>query len=74
MREKTAIIKKSSDFSAMIKERRKSVKITQADLSGVTGVSQPNLSLIESGKISPNLGTCLRICQALGIDINCIAR
>lgn len=42
-------------------------KITQAELSARSGVSQANLSKIENGTQDPTVSTLLKICSALEI-------
>ena len=62
-------IDKLADFGSMIQKRRKQLHINQESLSMMTGVPQSNLSKIERGQISVQLETCLKLTEALGIDL-----
>ena len=48
---------------------RKSRGLTQAALSDATGISQPNISHIESGRHNPHLDTLTKIAEALGVHV-----
>lgn len=45
-------------------------KLTQDDLAEITGISQPHLASIESGKHLPNSRTRKRLERILGSEIN----
>lgn len=45
----TLMIDKSAALGAVIRERRKALKLTQGELSEMSGVDQANLSRIEVG-------------------------
>ncbi len=45
--------------------RRKSLKMSQADLASIINMEVPNLSVIENGKSNPQLLTIVRIACAL---------
>lgn len=62
-------IEKLADFGALVQARRQELKMSQETLSMLTGVRQPNLSQIERGLVSAQLETCLRIMEALGVDL-----
>ena len=49
---------------------RKSKKLTQKQLSDMTGLSQATISNIESGDNSYTLRSLIRIAKALGYEIN----
>ena len=49
---------------------RKSKKLTQKQLSDMTGLSQATISNIESGDNSYTLRSLIRIAEALGYEIN----
>lgn len=57
-----------------IRARRKSLKITQAELAKRSGVVQARISDIETGVISPGIDVYLRLVAALGADIALIDR
>jgi len=57
-----------------IRERRKSLQITQEDLADIAEVSERTLRSIEKGEANPELDNILKICEVLGlsIDINVV--
>jgi len=55
-----------------IKEIRKKQKVTQVELSKVTGIAQSELSLIENGKKTCNVETAKKVAKALGFGIEYI--
>lgn len=57
------------DLGVIIRDRRRALKITQTDLSEMSGIDQANISRIEAGSAGATFETLLRICQPLGIDI-----
>lgn len=56
-----------------IMELRKSLNLTQADLAIRSGVSQPEISRIENGMISPTVGTLGKLAVGLKSRIGFIA-
>ena len=52
-----------------VRERRKRLGLTSADLAATTGLSPGMLSKIENGNISPSLTTLQLLAQALGMPI-----
>lgn len=59
----------SEKFGNWMASRRIAKKITQAELSALTGIQRPNLSRIERGRHNPSLATMVVIAQALGAKI-----
>lgn len=57
-----------------VRERRKRLGITSADLALTTGLSPGMLSKIENGNISPSLTTLQLLAQALGMPITSFFR
>lgn len=57
------------DYSRIIKERRKLLKVTQEELSDATGVSLSFIKKIEQGKTNPSIGTLHVLVDALGMKI-----
>ncbi|MDJ1471853.1 helix-turn-helix domain-containing protein [Cytophagaceae bacterium DM2B3-1] len=53
----------------IIRERRKSRKVTQDDLAEIAGISIRTLRDIENGMGNPELETLVKICHALGLEI-----
>ena len=62
-------IEEASELSALIRERRRSLGLSQRDLSELSGVDQANLSRIEASASGSTLSTLLRLCEPLGIDL-----
>lgn len=52
-------------FANLIIERRKALNLTQGDLAERSGISQPEISRIESGKVNPTIGTLGRLADGL---------
>ena len=48
------------------KNARKKKKITQMELSGITGIPQPNITRFESDKSNPTLEMMVKMAAALG--------
>jgi len=57
-----------------ISQRRKALGMTQAQLSSLSGVAQPNLSNLERGVADGRLETYLKICALVGIDLLAVPR
>ncbi len=57
------------DISAILKERRVALKITQQELSEISGVSIATIKDIERGKGNPSLKTLEQIGIVLGLEI-----
>ncbi|MDR1881977.1 MAG: helix-turn-helix domain-containing protein [Prevotella sp.] len=51
----------------VIKDARKSEKITQKELAGRIGTDKSYISKIENGELEPGAGTFYRIIDALGL-------
>ncbi len=49
-----------------IHDTRKSLKISQRELSKMSGVNQSNLSKIENGIINPSIATIQKVAACLG--------
>lgn len=61
------IIKK---FGNIIKERRRSLSITQRELATLSGVSINTLTKIERGEANPSLKVVMNILDTLGLQID----
>ncbi len=57
------------NISAILKERRVALKITQQELSEISGVSIATIKDIERGKGNPSLKTLEQIGIVLGLEI-----
>lgn len=51
------------------KARRESLRVTQKELSDLSGVALGALKKFESGKGNPTLSTLKKLCDALGLEI-----
>lgn len=51
---------------------RKSLKLTQKDLSAVTGVTQADISRIESGSRNPSLKLVRRLAKGVGMELKLV--
>ena len=49
-----------------LKEARRALGLSQADLGKTVGVSRQTINMVESGEYNPTLALCLKICHALG--------
>lgn len=52
-----------------IKERRKTLRVTQAQLAELAGVSINTLYKIERGQANPTLATLTKIANVLGMEL-----
>ena len=57
-----------------VRDWRKKLNITIADLANATGISQGMLSKIENGNISPSLSTLQSLSRSLGVPITTFLR
>lgn len=53
-------------------EARKAAKITQKELSERTGISQADISRIETGEANPSMQTMKRLAEGLGMQLRVI--
>ena len=49
-----------------LKEARRAMAMSQAELAKAVGVSRQTINMVESGEYNPTLGLCLKICHTLG--------
>ena len=54
----------------IIKERRKSLSVTQRELAALAGVGINTLTKIERGEANPSLKAILSILNTLGLEID----
>ncbi|MDR1918033.1 MAG: helix-turn-helix domain-containing protein [Tannerellaceae bacterium] len=54
----------------IIKERRKTLSVTQRELSALAGVGINTLTKIERGEANPSLNVIIRILNTLGLEID----
>lgn len=53
-----------------MREARRQLGLTQADLAKDVGVTRQTISQVESGDYNPTLHLCVRIALRLGTDLN----
>ena len=56
-------------FGALVRERRKALKMNQEDLATATGVGRRFIIELEAGKPSARLGASLKVAEALGLRL-----
>ena len=56
-------------LSEIIKNRRKTLAISQRDLAEMAGIGLATIKDIERGKGNPSMGTVLKIMEVLGMEI-----
>ena len=54
---------------AQIRARRRLLRLDQASLAELAGVSRHTLSNVESGKGNPTLAVLCEICDAVGMEV-----
>ncbi|MEV2908461.1 helix-turn-helix transcriptional regulator [Paenibacillus larvae] len=57
-------------FGAAIKTKRKERKMTQQEVSDVTGLSRNYISDLESGRYLPSVETLISLALPLSLDLN----
>ena len=67
MRETKAPIQTFGEF---IQSKREAKNMSQSEVALRANTKQGTISKIENGVREPTLGLALRICDALGVDIN----
>lgn len=63
-------VRTPSALGALIRARRRELKLDQATLAARAGVSRPWLSAVEKGKPTAELGLVLRTLAALGLILD----
>lgn len=56
-------------LGGLISEKRKSIKMTQSKLSGLTGLSRNFIADIEAGRYMPSLPSAFNLAVALDQDL-----
>jgi HTH-type transcriptional regulator/antitoxin HipB len=64
------IINRPEDIGALVRDRRKTLSLSQAELAKRLQVSQRYISHLEGGKPTLQLGLVLRVLRELGIDLS----
>lgn len=63
-------LRSTEDISRLVKERRKALGHTQADVASFCGVGLRFLSELENGKETLQLGKVLKVMNILGLDLS----
>ena len=63
-------MKEIQPFGKFIQSKRESKNMSQQEVALKANTKQGTISKIENGVREPTLGLALRICDALGVDIN----
>lgn len=63
-------IKDVADLGRIVKETRKSQKLTQTDLAIASQVGVRFIVELENGKETVQLGKVIKVCRMLGLKIN----
>ncbi|MBL8017126.1 MAG: helix-turn-helix transcriptional regulator [Ignavibacteria bacterium] len=56
-------------IAKLVRDKKKSLNITQNDLAEITGIGLRTIKNIESGKGNPTLNTLNKIFEALGMEL-----
>lgn len=59
-----------NEIGRIIKQRRDILRITQKDLSAISGVTLRKLIDIENGQANPTFSTLKKLLDALGLSID----
>lgn len=52
--------------------KRKEKRMTQSDISVITGIQRPNISRLESGAYNPTLDMIVRIADSMDLDVKVV--
>lgn len=63
-----------SQIIEVIRTRRRELGITQQQLGDILGVKRQYISMVEQQKKVPTIATLVRLCDALGLDVNIIPK
>lgn len=58
-----------SDFIEKIISLRQKKKLTQTELSNISGVSQPVIARLEKSKTDPQLSTVIKLLHSMGAEL-----
>lgn len=57
------------DAIAQLVQKRKDKKMTQNDISIITGIQRPNISRLESGNYNPTLDMLVRVADSMDLKV-----
>ena len=67
-------IREASDLGAMLRERRKELGLTQAELAQACKCSPRFIGELERGVAGGNIKQVIRVCREVGIDLYATVR
>ncbi len=65
-------IRSTRDAAAVVKGRRKELRLSQAELAERAGVSRKWIYEFEAGKPTAELGLVIRVLERLGLDLDLV--
>ncbi len=57
-------------MATQLAEKRKARRMTQTDVSAITGIKRSNISRLETGCYNPTLDSIVRIADSIGLKVN----
>lgn len=60
------------DAGAVLRSARAAARMTQRDLAHASGMAQPAIARIETGAVTPQVDTLLRLLRACGHDLEVV--
>ena len=60
---------RQTDTGALIAQLRKEQGLTQKQLAEITGITQADISRLESGTANPSLRTLKRLAEGMGMEL-----
>lgn len=59
-----------AEIGTLIRHRRKEMKLTQAELAGLAGVSHKFVNEVEQGKATAGIGKIMVLLEMVGVDLH----
>ena len=72
--ERTNLVRDGKALGRLVRQRRKELGLTQADLAEATGYSKRLIGELENGRDTVGVGKILWICDNIGMDIEAVMR
>ena len=67
-------IESAAELGALVRRKRKDIRLTQASIAGLSGVGARFMSELERGKATVELGRSLQVLARLGLDVWVVPR
>jgi y4mF family transcriptional regulator len=61
-------------LGALLRDRRQALGLSQSAVAATAQVSRPTIAALEHGKPTAEIGLCLRVLDALGLEVQVVAR